>query len=86
MKTKKMENILQFVDKNMKFKSEIRGRRPITSKRTHMSKTVKRGNKQNRSKVNINRGNINRVNINRVNINRVNRNKKIENIVPVVDE
>ena len=70
MKTKKMENILQFVDKNIKFKSEVRGRRCVTSKRSSMPKTVK-------NRGNINRGNINRGNINRGNINRGNKNKKI---------
>ena len=48
MKTKKMENILKFVDKNMKFKSEVRGKRRVTSKRSSVSKTVK--NKGNRNR------------------------------------
>ena len=34
MKTKKMQNILKFVDKNLKFKSEFRGKR-------RTSKTIK---------------------------------------------
>lgn len=44
MKTKKMEHILQFVDKNIKFKSEFRGRRRranVKTKRSNMSKTAK---------------------------------------------
>jgi hypothetical protein len=44
MKTKKMEHILQFVDKNIKFKSEFRGRirrANVKTKRSNMSKTVK---------------------------------------------
>ena len=76
MKTKKMENILQFVDKNMKFKSEVRGRRSVTSKRTYMSKTLKNKSKQNGNRINR----INR------NINRVNINKKIEKGAPVVEK
>ena len=55
MKTKKMENILQFVDKNMKFKSEVRGKRRVTSKRSSVSKTVKNKGNRNRNRVNINK-------------------------------
>jgi hypothetical protein len=73
MKTKKMENILQFVDKNMKFKSEIRGKRRVTSKRTYMSKTLK-----NKSKHNGNRINGNRIN--------GNRNRKIEKGGPIAPD
>ena len=58
MKTKKMESVLQFVDKNMKFKSEFRGRRRVTSKRTSMSKTVKRKNNLNNKKIIKNRANM----------------------------
>ncbi len=43
MKTKKMENILKFVDKNLKFKSEFRGKR-------RSSKTIKYKSKKSSSR------------------------------------
>ena len=57
MKTKKMENILKFVDKNMKFKSEFRGKRRTTSKQSSTSKTIKNNNKPSSSRTNIRRWN-----------------------------
>ena len=58
MKTKKMEHILKFVDKNLKFKSEFRGKRRASassSKRSIASKTIKNKNNRSSSRVSKNK-------------------------------
>ena len=52
MKTKKMLNVLQFVDKNIKFNSEFRGNKRVSSNRKSISTTLKQKNKQKRYQVN----------------------------------
>jgi hypothetical protein len=64
MKTKKIQNILKFVDKNLKFKSEFRGKRrssASSSTRSSASKTIKNKNKRSSTRGNKNKKMDNRV-------------------------
>ena len=47
-----MQNVLQFVDKNIKFNSEFRGNKRVSSNRKSISTTLKQKNKQKRYQVN----------------------------------
>ena len=75
MKTKKIQNILKFVDKNLKFKSEFRGKRrasALPSTRSSVSKTIKYKNKRSSSR--------------RIKNKKIEKTEKTESVIPPVEK
>jgi len=75
MKTKKIQNILKFVDKNLKFKSEFRGKRrasALSSSRSSVSKTITYKNKRSSSR--------------RIKNKKIEKTEKTESVIPPVEK
>jgi hypothetical protein len=75
MKTKKIQNILKFVDKNLKFKSEFRGKRRASassSTRSSVSKTIKYKNKRSSNR--------------RIKNKKIEKTEKTESVIPPVEK